>query len=207
MEGSLNYIAVEGIMGTGKTALTLKLASALKATPILDSIENPFLDQFYGDQQRFAFQTQLFFLLNRYRQLMELKQQDLFQGLVVADYLFDKDRIYAHLNLTDDELHLYERIYKLLSPELPRPDLILYLQVRPELLWPRLERSGLSISYEYLTDLFAAYSSFFFHYDRAPILIVNAEAPEIFEDQTRFEALLGELISTRAGRRFYSPQR
>ncbi len=164
------FIVVEGAIGVGKTSLVLLLNKKFNAKHNLEVVEeNPFLSKFYNDIERYAFQTQIFFLLSRYKQQLELAQQDLFNQLVFSDYLFDKDRIFAHLNLSGNELSMYERLYEIMVKDIPRPDLIIYLQASTEMLMKRIalrdrpfERK---ISYEYMRRLNLAYEEFFYYPD------------------------------------------
>ena len=174
------YIAVEGPIGVGKSSLAEILGQELSARVILERPEeNPFLGAFYRDQKRHAMSVQLFFLLQRYAQQGELAQTDLFsRGGVVTDYIFEKDRLFASLNLTDDELALYDRIYQMLKVRTVRPDLIVYLQARTEVLVDRIRRRARSeekpIRSEYVQQVAQAYADFFFNYNEGPLLIVNA---------------------------------
>lgn len=207
--GRLRYIAVEGPIGVGKTALAELLADRLKARLVKEVVEaNPFLVQFYADMQKFAFQTQVFFLLSRHRQLRELIQMRLFEQRVVSDYLFEKDRIFASLNLTEHEFALYTRIYDVVRPEVPKPDVVVYLQARTEVLLARIRQRGRSfeqnIDEHYLESLSELYNSFFLHYEDAPLLIVNTDRLNYVTDRTEFERLLRAIEETRQGRRFYS---
>lgn len=164
------FIVVEGAIGVGKTSLVLLLSKKFNAKHNLEVVEeNPFLSKFYNDIERYAFQTQIFFLLSRYKQQLELAQQDLFSQLIFSDYLFDKDRIFAHLNLSGNELSMYERLYEIMVKDIPRPDLIIYLRASTEMLMKRValrdrpfERK---ISYEYMRRLNLAYEEFFFNPD------------------------------------------
>ncbi|MCK4240932.1 MAG: deoxynucleoside kinase [Candidatus Atribacteria bacterium] len=164
------FIVVEGAIGVGKTSLVLLLNKKFNAKYNLEVVEeNPFLSKFYNDIERYAFQTQIFFLLSRYKQQLELAQQDLFNQLIFSDYLFDKDRIFAHLNLSGNELSMYERLYEIMVKDIPRPDLIVYLQASTEMLMKRIalrdrpfERK---ISYEYMRRLNLAYEEFFYYPD------------------------------------------
>ena len=211
MERFLKHIAVEGAIGVGKTALAERLAKRLDAKLVLEEVEeNPFLDRFYTDIQRYAFQTQVFFLLSRHRQLQELRQQDLFAERIVTDYLFEKDRVFASLNLTDHELKLYDRVFELLAREVPRPDLIVYLQARTDVLMARIHRRGRpfesAIEPGYLDSLSDAYNQFFMRYDRAPVLIVNTEKLDFVANNEDFEELFRAIQTPFADRRFYSPR-
>jgi deoxyadenosine/deoxycytidine kinase len=207
----LNYIAVEGPIGVGKSSLARLLAERVGAKLVLESVEdNPFLEKFYLDIRGYAFQTQLFFLLGRHRQQRELAQSELFNEAVVSDYLFDKDRIFAYLNLTEHELALYERVYAFLVKEVPKPDLVVYLQARTDVLLSRVRQRGRpfesSIDPAYLDSLANAYNRFFLHYDSTPLLIVNTERLDFVANRDDFDDLLREIKTATAGRRFYSPR-
>lgn len=207
----MRYIAIEGPIGVGKTALAEMLARRLGARLVKEAVEeNPFLTRFYSDIRSYAFQTQVFFLLARHKQLRELKQAELFEQTVVSDYLFDRDRIFAGLNLTEHEFALYERIYEFVREETPRPDTVVYLQARPEVLLARIRRRGRqfeeSIDPAYVESLANLYNSFFMHYDDAPLLIVNTDQLDFVATREDFEELFRAIESTTSGRRFYSPR-
>lgn len=207
----MKYIAVEGLIGAGKTALAEKLGERMKAKLVLERVEeNPFLDRFYSDMRSYAFQTQLFFLLSRHKLQQELRQPGLFEETVVSDYLFDKDRIFAGLTLSEHEMALYERIYQLLSREVVKPDLVVYLQARTEVLLARIKQRGrpyeAGIDPAYLDELADAYNHYFLHYDFAPVLIVNTEKLDFVRNRGDFEELFKSIQTTTAGRRFYSPR-
>jgi len=172
------YIVVEGPIGVGKTSLAEMLAERLQARKLLEGPEeNPFISHFYTDMRRYAFQTQLYFLLNRFRQQQELVQFDLFKQSLVSDYLFAKDKIFAYLTLDDNELALYERLHPLLEMRVQRPDLVLYLQASTEVLMRRIQMRARAYERDldrtYLEDVNAAYNHFFFHYSVTPLLVVN----------------------------------
>jgi deoxyadenosine/deoxycytidine kinase len=193
--GESRYVAVEGVIGVGKTTLTKRLAKSLSASAVLEVVEeNPFLARFYDDPDAFAFQTQMFFLLSRYRQQLDLSQRDLFAESVVSDYLFAKDQIFATINLGEDELALYRTIVPLLEARLARPDLVVYLQATTDVLLQRIKRRGRSferdIAGEYLETLSDAYNHFFFHYDETPLLIVNTNEMDLVGNDEDYERLL-----------------
>jgi len=207
----MRYICIEGPIGVGKTALAERLAERLGARLVKEVVEeNPFLDKFYGDMQNWALQTQLFFLLARHKQQRELLQPELFNETVVCDYLFDKDRVFAHLNLTEHELALYDRIYQFVAQEIPKPTVVVYLQARVEVLLARIKQRArqfeAAIDPEYIAELADAYNHFFMHYDEAPVLIVNTERLDFVASREDFEDLFRAIDETTAGRRFYSPR-
>ncbi len=208
----LHYLAIEGVIGVGKTSLAKKLAERFNARLVLEQPEeNPFLEDFYRDPQRFAFQTQLFFLLSRFRQQEEIPQRDLFHDLVISDYLFAKDRIFAHLNLDDRELALYDRVASLLEKEVPVPDLVVYLQSSPERLMANIRKRNRpyerNISEEYIRSLCEAYNRFFFHYRQSPLLVVNATQIDFVNREEDFEDLAAQIMRPHRGLEFYSPVR
>ena len=204
------YIAIEGPIGVGKTSLAERLGQVLSARVIKEPAdENPFLPRFYEDPARYAFSVQMFFLLNRYRQQQELAQQELFQQSTVADYLFDKDRIFAHLNLNDSELELYEQVYGMLNLRVVRPDLVVYLQARPKVLLERIKRRGLpyeqKLELKYLERVSAAYSDYFFYYSETPLLSVNTSEIDFMTREGDFEALVQEIRASERGTQHFNP--
>ncbi len=209
--GLPRYIAVEGPIGVGKTTLALKLAERLRARTVLEEFtDNPFLREFYADRQRVAFQTQVYFLIARFKQQERLRQQDLFSRAIVSDYLFAKDRIFAYLNLKEHELQLYEKIYDLIRPTLVKPDLVVYLQARPEVLMQRLRRRGRDfetpIEVSYLEELMRAYNNFFFHFDESPLLVVETSDINIVNNEKDFEDLVRVLGTVKHGTQHYVPK-
>jgi len=203
------YVVVEGPIGVGKTTLTRKLAENLQAQTLLElPQENPFLEKFYRDAARYALPAQMFFLFQRVNQLRELAQTDLFDGRIVSDFLLAKDPIFARLTLGDDELNLYNQMYAHLSPQAPSPDLVIYLQAQPETLIERVRKRGLAmesgISELYLYRLCESYSRFFYHYDAAPLLIVNAEHLNPIERDEDFMLLLKRIGNMRGKREFFN---
>ncbi|MFN0063487.1 MAG: deoxynucleoside kinase [Myxococcaceae bacterium] len=204
------YIVVEGPIGVGKTSLTQLLAERLSAKRVLEQVEeNPFLERFYQDRQQHAFQTQLFFLLSRYRQQQQLGQQDLFRKGMVSDYLFAKDRIFASLNLDENELALYERVYEALGPRIPKPDLVIYLQGRLEVLLGRIKRRGRDYERkfdgEYLEQVLHAYNQYFFHYADTPLLVINTSEIDFVNNPDDFEHLMGVIRKMKKGTHHYLP--
>jgi len=204
------YVAIEGPIGVGKTSLAKILAQQFGARLVTEEVgNNPFLERFYEDRQKYAFQTQLYFLLSRYRQQRELVQAGLFDKGVVTDYILAKDKIFACINLDDDEISLYESIYRILVPRVPRPDLVIYLQARPEVLLSRVRKRGIeyerNISLDYLRTLSDAYNEYFFHYDETPLLVVNTSEIDFVESPRDLEHLVREVKSVRRGTHHYIP--
>jgi deoxyadenosine/deoxycytidine kinase len=205
-------IVIEGPIGVGKTSLVNLLAKKFSARRILEAAEdNPFLKHFYIDTKRYAFQTQLFFLLSRYRQQMELAQQDLFQQNVVCDYLFDRDKIFAYLNLDDNELALYEQIYALLKARVIVPDVVIYLQANTEILMERIKRRGREyekhISKQYVEELNQAYNYFFFHYSETPLLVINTSVIDFVKNPADLDDLTHQIRNAKKGTEYYTPPR
>jgi len=208
--GTPRYIAIEGAIGAGKTTLATMLAGRLNGKLVLERFEeNPFLPDFYRDPRRYAFQTQIFFLLSRYRQQQELPQLDLFHDYHISDYLFDKDRIFASLTLDDQELALYDTVVQALEANVAAPDLVVYLRSDIDRLIANIRRRGRgmeqAIDPEYLRDLSEAYSRFFAAYTAAPILIVNTARVDIVKDSASFDRLLEEILSPAAVRLRFFP--
>ncbi|MBF8298517.1 MAG: Deoxynucleoside kinase family protein [candidate division NC10 bacterium] len=204
------YIVVEGPIGVGKTSLADMLAERLQARKLLEGPEeNPFISHFYTDMRRYAFQTQLYFLLNRFRQQQELVQFDLFKQSLVSDYLFAKDKIFAYLTLDDNELALYERLHPLLEMRVQKPDLVLYLQASTEVLMRRIQMRARAYEREldrtYLEDVNAAYNHFFFHYSVTPLLVVNTNDIDFVKHKEDFEDLVKQVETVRAGTHYYVP--
>ncbi len=208
---NLRYISVEGPPGVGKTALVERLAAHLEASVVLESSENPFLRDFYHEKPGAAFQTQMFFLLSRYRQLSELAQRELFRQVTACDFIFAKDKVFAYLNLDDTELMLYEKIYRVLEGEVPPPELVIYLQAPAEVLIKRLKsktrRADAGPGETYLRELVKAYDYFFFHYSATPLLVVNAADVDFSHPSTGLDDLIHEMESLGGGTRFYMPGR
>lgn len=204
------FIAIEGPIGVGKTSLATLLGRRLGARLVLERPgENPFLDDFYRDSRRYAFKTQLFFTLSRYMQQQEFSQQDLFHDLLITDYMFAKDKIFAYLTLDDKELALYEKLVDLIEPDIPTPDLIIYLQATTEVLMERVRQRGCTferrLSEEYLRSLNEAYNYYFFHYDASPLLIVNTSDIDFVHRQADLDDLIEQIRRPHGGTTFYGP--
>jgi deoxyadenosine/deoxycytidine kinase len=205
-----NYVAIEGVIGVGKTTLATLLAKNWDAHLKLEVVEeNPFLADFYQDMRGHAFQTQLFFLLSRHKQQTELKQFDLFMERVVADYIFAKDRIFANITLDDNELGLYKRLADLLEREVPKPDIVVYLQASVDVLMERIKKRGREfergMSREYIETLTEAYNYFFFHYKDTPLIVVNTNEIDFVESTADFEELAREIEEHDKGTAYYVP--
>ncbi len=203
------YLVVEGPIGAGKTSLAKRLAAHLGADMLMESAaDNPFLPRFYQDPKRYALATQLHFLFDRMRQVKELAQGDLFRSTLVADFLLDKDKLFAQLNLDEDEYQLYRRVFDDLSLHAPAPDLVLYLQAPVEVLQARIRQRGIDyergMSADYLRRLAALYSEFFHHYEAAPVLMVNSENLNFVTQTEDFELLLERMDKMRGAREFFS---
>ena len=206
------YVAVEGPIGVGKTSLARRLAKSFGSELVLEQgEENPFLERFYKNPRAAAFQTQLYFLFQRSRQLQELRQADLFERVRVADYLLDKDRLFARVTLDAAEFRLYEQVYEKLALDPPKPDLVVYLQAPVDVLLERIARRGIAheslIDRAYLTRLNEAYARFFHEYNAAPLLIVNAAQIDPVSNQADFDELLGAIRRMKRGRLYYNPLR
>jgi deoxyguanosine kinase len=207
------YIAVEGPIGAGKTALAERLATRLDATLVLEDTENPFLADFYADRPGSALQAQLFYLLQRHRQQTTVQQADLFSQTTVADYLFDKDKIFAYLNLDDNELFIYQRLYDLLARDVPGPDLVIYLQAPTDILLRRLrgrrvepDVDSFEPDQEYLKELNEAYHHFFFHYEATPLLVVETSQFDSDVSDEALDDLVRQIGQMGAGTRYYVPR-
>ncbi len=207
------YIAIEGPIGVGKSALAGRLATRLDASVVLEERDNPFLADFYAGKPGAALQAQLFYLLNRHRQQITIRQADLFAQTTIADYLFDRDKIFAYLNLDDNELFIYQRLYDLLVRDVPAPDLVIYLQAPTDVLLRRLrERPRGADAPEpvpeaaYMRELNEAYQHFFFHYTATPLLVVETSQVDLVSSDGAVDDLLRQVRTMTAGTRYYVPR-
>jgi deoxyguanosine kinase len=206
------YIAIEGPTGAGTSLLADRLGSRLDATVVLDETENPFLADFYAERPGAAFQAQLFYTLSRHRQQTALRQNDLFSQLTICDYLFDRDKIYAYLNLDDNELFIYQRLYELLAADMPTPDLVIYLQAPTDVLRRRLrerERANpeaMPLADDYARELNEAYNHFFFHYTATPLLVVETSQFDLSWGEEALADLERQLRDMGRGTRYYVPR-
>jgi len=205
-----NYIVIEGPLGVGKTSLALMLAEKMNGEALHEDVEeNPFLAKFYQEPRKYAFQTQLYFLLRRYNQASQLDQLDLFNKTTIADYLFDKDRIFAHINLDGDEFWLYEQLFQILKKRIRTPDLVIFLQAKSEILMDRIRRRNRkyerTISYKYLERINQAFNEFFFHYTDSPLLVVNASEIDFVHVPEDFEDLVHRIKGMKSGTQYYVP--
>ena len=204
------YIVVEGPIGVGKTTLAEALAREVNGRFLREEVEeNPFLTKFYKDMQQYSFQTQMFFLLSRWRQQQELQQQDLFRRVTVSDYLFAKDRLFAYLTLDEEELKLYERLHGLLQEKIQKPDLVIYLQASIEVLLDRVRSRGRpyerAIGKEYLEEVVRAYNYFFFHYTQSPLLVVNTNEVDLARNPSHLKDLVRRMSEIKTGTHYYKP--
>jgi len=208
----LRYISIEGVIGAGKTALAKKLKEKLNAELILEQFDaNPFLEKFYIDRKRYAFQTQMFFLINRYKQQEALSQENLFTDFFICDYIFDKDRIFAYLNLKGEELKLYETVFPLLSKNLRKPDLVVFLQSSVDRLMYNIKKRGRrierNITRSYIEELSEAYNHFFFRYSDTPLLIVNSSDIDFVRSSGDFEELFKQIFREDRGvKEYFKPE-
>jgi len=204
------FIAVEGAIGAGKTSLVNLLEQQYGARVILEENDsNPFIAKFYEDQETYSFQTQIYFLLSRYNQYMELAQRDLFNSVVVIDYLFQRDKIFAQLNLEDHEYRLYEQIYNLINSKAPKPDLVIFLQASTEVLLERVSKRGREyesfMDPDYLDSVNKAFNNFFFYYSDTPLLVINTNEIDFVEKKCDLEELINKVNSHKIGREYYNP--
>jgi deoxyguanosine kinase len=212
---SFRSIAIDGPIGVGKTALAERLAARLDGTTILEERENPFLPDFYKGRPGAALQAQLFYLLNRHQQQTAQRQSNLFTQVTICDYVFDKDKIFAYLNLDDNELFIYQRLYDLLAADIPSPDLVIYLQAPTDVLEARLEAraalrdadaEALEPDADYLRELNEAYQHFFFHYTATPLLVVETSQVELHSSDEALEDLVRQITTMGKGTRYYVPR-
>ncbi len=212
VNSNIRFIAVEGVIGAGKTSLAKKIKERLNAKLILEQFEvNPFLEKFYVDRSRYGFQTQMFFLVNRYKQQEELLQEDLFTQYIVSDYLFEKDRIFAYMNLSGEELKLYEGLYPLLARNLRKPDLVVFLQSSVDKLMFNIKKRHRKIeralTRSYIEELSEAYNHFFFRYNTTPLLIVNSTEIDFVNVEKDFEELFKQIFREDRGvREYFKPE-
>ena len=204
------FIAIEGCIGAGKTSLVDLLGKQFDAQVVREmDDENPFINKFYQDRESFSFQTQVFFLLNRYKQYMELAQRDLFSSVVLVDYLFHRDRLFAALNLKDQEFKLYDQIYSLLNNKVPKPDLVIFLQASTDALRSRVEKRGREyeafMDPDYLDNVNKSFNNFFFYYSETPLLVINTNEIDFVEKKCDLEQLIIKINSHKIGREYYNP--
>ena len=209
MKAQVDYISIEGVIGAGKTSLARILAERTNARLILEETEaNPFLPDFYKDAKRYAFQTQLFFLLSRHKQQQGLFATDLFHKKTVSDYLFEKDRIFASVNLDEREFYLYEKLFSILNKDIPKPDLVIYLQASSEVLFKRTKKGGRpyekTMDSGYIKALNEAFNHYFFHYSQTPLLVVNTDQIDLLHDQRELSGLLNLLKTPFGGTKYYA---
>jgi deoxyadenosine/deoxycytidine kinase len=210
---AFQYIAIEGPIGAGKTSLAERLATRLDATAVLEETENPFLADFYSGRPGAALQAQLFFLLNRHRQQIALRQGDLFAQATIADYIFDKDKIFAFLNLDDNELFIYQRLYDLLVKDIPAPDLVVYLQAPTDVLVRRIrdrrtddDSDRPEPDPDYVREMNEAYQHYFFHYTATPLLVVETSQLDLHTSDEALDDLIKQIKSMNRGTRYYVPR-
>jgi len=211
-ERRIPYIAIDGPIGVGKTSLARAVAKKLSARLILEAaLENPFLKLFYEDMEEHAFQTQIFFLVSRFKQQQEILQSELFEQTTVTDYIFQKDDIFAHITLSPDEYRLYSRLQEILSTRVPRPDMAIYLQADVDALMQRIRSRKIpyenKMSREYLAKVSEAYERFFFEYDASPLLVVNTNEVNLAKDEADIDDLIEQLMRLESGTQYYIPVR
>ena len=207
---NLYYIAIEGPIGVGKTSLAQLLYRELGARLVLEDFEdNPFLPDFYNDPERFGFQTQLFFLLQRYRQQQDLRQVDMFQKLLITDYMFVKDRLFASLNLGDKEMQLYDTVASLLERNIIRPDIVIYLQADTDVLMKNIEKRGRNmeknVTWEYIDALNQVYTEYFFRYQDTPLVIINTNNIDFVENENDLKEVIDYIRQPVSGTKFFNP--
>ncbi len=204
------FIAIEGPIGVGKTTLAKRLASTFNYQALLEAADdNPFLERFYQNRKQAALATQLFFLFQRAQQIQDLRQSDIFEPVRVADFLIEKDPLFARINLDSDEYQLYDKVFRQLTIDAPRPDLVIYLQASTDVLLSRIESRGIgyeqAINRDYLESLNEVYSEFFLYYDGAPLLIVNASEIDLANSDRDYEHLVDYMLDIRSGRHYFNP--
>ena len=204
------YIIIEGTIGVGKTSLAKLLSHEIDAKLVLEEFEdNPFLPDFYNDPERFSFQTQLFFLLQRYRQQQDLRQVDMFQKLLITDYMFVKDRLFASLNLNDKEMNLYDTIASLLERNIIKPDLVIYLQADTDILMKNIEKRGRNmernVTWEYIDALNQVYTEYFFRYQDTPLVIINTNNIDFVENENDLKEVIDYIRQPVSGTKFFNP--
>jgi len=210
LSGDKSFIAIEGPIGVGKTTLAKKLSQSFGTELLLEgAVDNPFLAKFYQDPKNGALPAQLYFLFQRVRQLQALKQGDMFAPKHIADFLMDKDRLFARVTLDSDELNLYEQVYDNLTIDAPTPDLVIYLQAPVDVLLQRIRKRGIGMEYsineDYLNQLSAAYTDFFHYYNASPLLIVNASGIDLVNNQADYQQLVERIQTTNNGRHYFNP--
>lgn len=205
-----HYLAVDGPIGVGKTTLVDMLAQRFEGVRVLEDANNPFLPQFYKDRPGAAFQTELYFLLSRYKQQQEIAQRDLFDRLVAADYTFPKNRIFAYLNLSDDELMLFDKLFTLLEPQVPQPDLVLYLVADLDTCMARIRKRQRSfekqMSEQYMAELIDAYNHYYHYYNKTPLLVVDTRSMNFVDQPAHFTDLVHQLMRPIRGTEYYVPR-
>lgn len=213
LRDDLRYVVIEGVIGAGKTSLAKLLSARFNGQLVLEEFEdNPFLSRFYDNKKRWAFQAQLSFLASRFRQQKSLHDRSLFHQVVISDYMFEKDRIFAHLNLQGDELHLYETLFQQMSIATPRPDLVVYLQSTPDRLMKNIKARQrdyeTQMSRKYIEELNEAYNHFFFHFDRCPLLIINATFIDFVKNPDELNELIHQIATiSHPGTTYFNPSR
>ncbi len=210
MTSKPDFIVIEGPIGVGKTTLAKKLAESFNSDVLLEGVdENPFIERFYQDPRSAALQTQLFFLFQRARQMQELRQADLFRPVRVADFIMEKDRLFAELTLDEEEFKLYEQVYQHVTIDAPSPDLVIYLQAPVDILLKRVAKRGRgyerNLDSRYLERLVESYTRFFYDYAQSPLLIVNAAELDLAENESDYVLLLEQIQKTRSGRHYFNP--
>ena len=210
MTSRLDFIVVEGPIGVGKTTLAKRLAESFNSDVLLEGVdENPFIERFYQDPKSAALQTQLFFLFQRARQMQELRQADMFRPVRVADFIMEKDRLFAELTLDEEEFKLYEQVYQHVTIDAPSPDLVIYLQAPVDILQKRVAKRGRGyeryMDVKYLERIVESYTRFFYDYSQSPLLIVNAAELDLAQNEPDYEILLEQIQKTHSGRHYFNP--